>query len=555
MQLDAHIHSTCSDGTLTVPQLVEKALQLGLGGFALTDHDYVDHLERAVAVGKSAGITVLPGVEISACDPQSQTVVHILGYGFGVDAPSIRQLCAPTLARRQDRSLAMMALVRQQHPGFDQQVCEQIAGLGTEWGSPVLYRQHVQAAMRRFGMPAAEIDAMHALEIDYPSMFDAIRAIHEDGGFAILAHSGLSNAWEFVPQLVEAGLDGIECLHPGHCAADLHLALELCTHHHLIASGGSDFHGERENGPMPGSYTVPEDFQHYFLSGHGATIRQAESMVYAAGAFLSTARAHGNGGHIVAEFKGGDHRDLVSACDHAVDRMIREALARQYPEDILISEEAAIPELVDGKRCWILDPIDGTTNFLDWGREYTISLACYEFGQPCFGLVYDVHGKSMFKGVHLWGMYNNNCRQPKPAAAVHVAGNDPLHSITLDTSLNTIVAFNARGIDTQALSGRLFAHRSCGCASLAIVRIALGEIQAYVSDRLRTWDWAAAAIMLGENGGCIAGLFGYQPDPLLTGKVPFLAAADSVALQALLVVFASAQPEHVNFVHTDNNLS
>lgn len=266
-------------------------------------------------------------------------------------------------------------------------------------------------------------------------------------------------------------------------------------------------------------------------------LRFAEEAVRAAGALLRERRAAA--GEMSAETKNGDHRDLVCECDRAVEDLIRTRLADAYPGDPLLSEESEAPALEAGARAWILDPVDGTVNFLRRGRDYAVSLALWEGGAPRAGAVYDPAGDALYGCLPGSGAFANGVPVRRAPKAAVPRGADPLNGALLDASLNTIAAFIRRGVDVESLSRRVQGHRSLACASLAIVRVALGELDFFASDKLRPWDWAAAAAFLEETGGCSRGLFGRTPAPLDPSPVPFLAAASPELADELIRALAT----------------
>src|SRR4051812_42394805 len=105
MKADLHVHSHYSDGSSTVTELMEMASKRGITHLSLVDHDTVAGIEAAQIEGKKHGITVIPGIEISAYDFTRNRKVHILGYLFDKEATHIQELCEPLLKRRHENSL------------------------------------------------------------------------------------------------------------------------------------------------------------------------------------------------------------------------------------------------------------------------------------------------------------------------------------------------------------------------------------------------------------------------------------------------------------------
>ncbi len=218
MPADLHVHSRASDGSLTIGELLAQARSKGVDCLGLTDHDYTAHVGLAADIGVELGVTVIPGVEISARDRERGGKVHILGYFLPPSSTAVEALCRPVLEQRNATSLLAIDALRGR--GISIELCEVE---DVAWGDlepddsvdrcPVIYRQHVAEALRRKGVIGVG-QLMRSLYgpggachpgIDYPGAIDAVRAIKADGGLAVLAHPGLSDCWAMIPLLVSAG--------------------------------------------------------------------------------------------------------------------------------------------------------------------------------------------------------------------------------------------------------------------------------------------------------------------------------------------------------------
>ena len=104
MKADLHVHSHYSDGSSSVEEVLEMASKRGITHLSLVDHDTVAGIEAAQIAGEKHGITVIPGIEISAYDFTRNRKVHILGYWFDKEATHIQELCKPLLKRRHENS-------------------------------------------------------------------------------------------------------------------------------------------------------------------------------------------------------------------------------------------------------------------------------------------------------------------------------------------------------------------------------------------------------------------------------------------------------------------
>jgi myo-inositol-1(or 4)-monophosphatase len=243
------------------------------------------------------------------------------------------------------------------------------------------------------------------------------------------------------------------------------------------------------------------------------TVAYAKNIVLEAGELLRNAL----GQEVCCSYKNNDHRDLLTEDDGRIEDFIITNIKSKYPDHKFIAEERENNDDLAGY-VWILDPIDGTTNFVCLQKNFAISLALYQDGCPIFGMVYDVMSQDTYLGLAGQGAYLNGQKINKLAAVC-------LKNCILDVSLNSVEAlYNNNGIKIFDLAKEIRGHRSSGVASLAICRIALGEIHIFISAKLKAWDFAAAGIILNEVGGYYHSIFAKEVD--LTGKpITFMACA------------------------------
>jgi predicted metal-dependent phosphoesterase TrpH len=257
---DLHVHTTASDGTFAPRQLVEYAKERGLAGIGITDHDTTDGIEEAIVTGHKLGIEIIPGVEINTEFEGKE--VHVLGYYFDRNADSLQTLFATLRSertRRMERILAKLTSLDIEIRA-DEVLQEAGAGaIGRPHVARVLIRKGIARDMReafdRFlGRDGAAYVERYKL---HPA--DAIRQILQAGGVPILAHPGLVGKDALIEEMIPAGLMGIEVAHPDHPPALRESYAYLANRLHLIATGGSDFHGSgAEHRGDLGSVTVDQ---------------------------------------------------------------------------------------------------------------------------------------------------------------------------------------------------------------------------------------------------------------------------------------------------------
>ncbi|MFC5447426.1 PHP domain-containing protein [Paenibacillus aestuarii] len=254
MKIELHCHTRISDGSFTFDEILDLAAQEGVGHLAITNHDTTEALEQMVLTGRERGVDIIPGIEISAYDFERRRRVHILGYYIEIGSPAIKSLCDPLLEQRhQGCHTAVERLIQ---AGYD--ITWEEVMKYAEGGTGV-YKQHIMHALIDKGYADAiygdlykklfsrgqygEQPGIAYIPTEYVDACEAIRVILQAGGVPVLAHPGQYRSFEKVPDLVEAGLQGIEVWHPLHNEEDERQASELAKQYNLIMTGGSDFHG------------------------------------------------------------------------------------------------------------------------------------------------------------------------------------------------------------------------------------------------------------------------------------------------------------------------
>jgi len=255
---DLHLHTQFSDGTFTPEELVLHAQKQGLACIALTDHDTVEGCARAATACAAVQMEFIPGAELTA--EHADTEVHILGYFLDTQNSVLLEKIARFQAVRQNRIREMVAALNQLGIPLQAGAVFALANCKSP-GRPHVARAlvkekfiaNIDEAFERYlkkGRPAwVPKTKMSALE--------GVGLIHQAGGLAIMAHPGLNRTDAIIPDLVDAGLDGIECFHTKHSTVMSERYLEIAEKHHLLVTGGSDCHGFSKKTPLIGTVRVP----------------------------------------------------------------------------------------------------------------------------------------------------------------------------------------------------------------------------------------------------------------------------------------------------------
>jgi predicted metal-dependent phosphoesterase TrpH len=260
MRCDLHMHSTVSDGSLPVRELVRAVHAAGVQVFALTDHDSVQGFAEAHDEARTLGLTLIPGMELSTRIDQHE--LHILGYGFD---PAHRAL----LARLEEQRAARQGRIPS--------IVERLRALGLEITSEDVFkiagdgapgRPHVARALVQRGIVATMDEAFKRYLGDggpghvqkrVPVPAEAIAWIHAAGGKAVWAHplarplQRTGGFEQMLSELKAQGLDGVEEVHPAHTPEQRKRIRKIARQLELKLTGGSDFHGEATPGITIGS--------------------------------------------------------------------------------------------------------------------------------------------------------------------------------------------------------------------------------------------------------------------------------------------------------------
>lgn len=259
---DLHTHSHWSDGELSPFELVQSAIQKGLSGIALTDHDTLSGIEELERAGKELDFPVYSGIEIS-CIQQDGRPLHLLGYAIPADGrQKVELFCRPIrLARNQAVLESTRALQRAGYPVSEERV-QTMAGPNGDLCKQYIMQVLIDAELctelygtlykTLFKKQADGTPGIAALSFLAASPEDAVECIVSAGGKAVLAHPGQYDNFSALPRLVDAGLGGIEAFHPKNDAQDTGKCLELAKKYGLFLTGGSDFHGKYGEGEQLG---------------------------------------------------------------------------------------------------------------------------------------------------------------------------------------------------------------------------------------------------------------------------------------------------------------
>lgn len=245
---DLHCHTTLSDGSLGIEEVIAQAKKMQLDYLAITDHDTLSSSNRAHILGERYGVNIIPAVELSAWDKKRDKKVHILCY-----APQkpdrLEGLCLKSCSIRTACAKDMITKIMERYP-----IPSDAVRMYTK-GSKSIFKQHIMRALCNYGY-ATELygeinnrlfaypDGECLVQREYPDVNFVLDLIHSSKGVAVMAHPFLYGNYELIDELIEKGkLDGIEVYHFSADEKQRELLLKKCDDNDLVATGGSDFHG------------------------------------------------------------------------------------------------------------------------------------------------------------------------------------------------------------------------------------------------------------------------------------------------------------------------
>jgi myo-inositol-1(or 4)-monophosphatase len=240
--------------------------------------------------------------------------------------------------------------------------------------------------------------------------------------------------------------------------------------------------------------------------------------------------AHGTFGRAALLPAKGRH-DEVTAMDREVERVVRAAITRAYPQDAVLGEEdGASADVASAEFVWIIDPIDGTANYARGIAHYCVSIGVVRDGAPVVGVLHDPSHDRLYWAARGEGAWLDEAGATRRLAVSPVAA---LGGATVECgwSLRRPQADYVALVDRMLTAG--CAIRRAGSGALGLADVAAGRTEGYAELHINSWDCAAGLLLVAEAGGRINDFF--AGDGLLQGN-PIL--ATNAALAAPLAALA-----------------
>lgn len=248
MKGDLHVHTTLSDGSLGMEEIISQAKRIGLDFISITDHDTMSSISRARVLGERYGVQTIPGVELTAWDKERNRKVHILCY-----APQkpdrLEGICRRCSEIRQSCAKETIENVLKLFPITTEDITKHVSG------SKSIFKQHILHALIEYGYSTHFYGKLNdelfnektgscIVEREYPDVNYVIEMIHSARGAAVLAHPIIYDSVDLLKSLAANGkIDGVEVYHYSANEEEQAMLLAIANEFDLIVTGGSDFHG------------------------------------------------------------------------------------------------------------------------------------------------------------------------------------------------------------------------------------------------------------------------------------------------------------------------
>jgi len=282
MIIDLHIHSkSCSDGNLTVEEIVREAKKRNIGLMSITDHDSVGCQEKAMALARKNGIRYVYGVELNVTFSHPRyrngksTSLDLLGYQFDVKDKELENKLEKIGKYREERAAKILDKINAE---FEKEGIEKLTE--DDWRKiqesvdGVIGRPHIANYLVRKGVVRTVQEAFdrYLVKCDVPKyplyVEEASRLVRDAGGIIVLAHPNdphgislaeltrsLEEQTEIIEESILRYIDGVECWHSRNDILTTNHYIKFAKKHGLIMTGGSDCH---QKPILMGTVKIPE---------------------------------------------------------------------------------------------------------------------------------------------------------------------------------------------------------------------------------------------------------------------------------------------------------
>ncbi len=191
--------------------------------------------------------------------------------------------------------------------------------------------------------------------------------------------------------------------------------------------------------------------------------------------------------------------DFVTDADRASERAVIRYISERFPKHRLMCEEGTKDSFHGSTPTWIIDPLDGTTNFIHRFGVFSISVACAVEGEVLAGAVYDPSRRELFAAARGHGAFLNGER-------IHISGRSGLRGSLIATGFpfRRLERLDPYLASFRAIFKEVAGIRRAGSAAIDLACVACGRFDGFWEEGLSPWDMAAGTLLIEEAGGCVS---------------------------------------------------
>ncbi len=253
---DLHIHTNMSDGSDSVGEVLARAGGNGVSFLSITDHNTVSaYSEEAFRKADRMGVKLIPGVELDVIHEKKQ--YHLLAYGVDLQNSGLREVCAYNAGVQEEYNLSLLRRMEKDGVGVSEEEYHKYK-MPLDRGGWKLLNYLLDTGVTGSLLEGVKFYGQYGFDsnqIAFVSLEEAVRVVKEASGIPVLAHPAEQIAynqydrrhddfWSALDALLQAGVEGIECIHPLHGFGLQKELIALCHEKDLFISGGTDYHGQ-----------------------------------------------------------------------------------------------------------------------------------------------------------------------------------------------------------------------------------------------------------------------------------------------------------------------
>lgn len=255
---DLHVHTFYSDSTFSPEEVVSCASQKALAAIAICDHDCIDGIGPCKKIAESLGIEIVPGIEMTV--EKADAEIHILGYFIDWQNEPFQKKLIEIQQSRVSRLHKMVEKLRDFQIDIDVNDVFKLAGKGSvgrlHLAKALINAGKIRSFKEVFDKYIGFLKPCYVSNVRFTPK-EAIDTLLKVGGVPVLAHPDVMGKDEYIPELIDYGLRGIEVYHTEHDPRTTRHYEEMAKHYGLLMTGGSDCHGLGKGRVLMGGVRVP----------------------------------------------------------------------------------------------------------------------------------------------------------------------------------------------------------------------------------------------------------------------------------------------------------